>query len=84
MNLKEALYELRKGEWELRERPIDKKSVEQKLKEELYLEEAKTKVMPDGEKPKGWRWFEKTADEVLGEIWLVYGLSEWELRRVVR
>ena len=74
---------LRLGTNYIRERPIDKKSVEQKLKEELYLEKAKTEEMPDGEKPKGWRWFEKTADEVLGEIWLVYGLSEWELRRVV-
>jgi hypothetical protein len=28
-------------------------------------------------------WFEKTSKEVQDEIVLVYGLSEWKLRRVV-
>jgi hypothetical protein len=35
VNLKEVRYELRKGEWELRERPAETKSVEQTMKEEL-------------------------------------------------
>jgi hypothetical protein len=85
VNLKEVRYELRKGEWELRERPADTKSVEQTRKEELWykeLKKKKRKKKPEG-KPEGWMWFEKTSKEVQDEIVLVYGLSEWKLRRVV-
>ena len=33
---------------------------------------------------RGSRGRRRTSKEVLREIWLVYGLSEWELRRVVQ